>query len=75
MHPKVSGYTANARTTHSAAVLLVLGIAATLRLYALARDPLWYDEAMHAYFCRDLSWSALACRDALIEPFFCLFLN
>lgn len=49
-------------------------VAGGVRLYALTRDPLWYDEVMHLQISRDLTWHTLSCKDALIEPFFCTFL-
>lgn len=55
--------------------VLVAAVAVVLRVYALTRDPLWYDEVMHLRIARDLSWHTLSCRDALIEPWFCIFLS
>ncbi|HOZ45799.1 MAG TPA: glycosyltransferase family 39 protein [Candidatus Hydrogenedentes bacterium] len=75
--PRAAGRPSQPRRNlgHGAWTTGILLLAAALRLYGLTRNPLWYDETVHAAFCRHLTWPILACREILVEPFFCLFLN
>ena len=59
---------------HSRVLWGLLAVALVLRVYALGRDPLWYDEVAYAEICRNLTSAVLFCKGILVSPLFCAWL-